>query len=172
MVLMFGACSGGRREQNRLSPRDSLFVERTLAAYDAFVRSKMGDELPIGEAYSRFFAETGQGVEVAGDMALFIPGPSFANTWRSDLAEGRMPNSIIEPSLAPNIAGVEKFGRKLTKKNRFWRDMTESVVAAGDFPPTYRAALVRGNDKIRFDDTHERFMAVIAFMVMTKPHKE
>ena len=176
-----------------LYSNDSIFIDRTLEVYDAFVKSKMGDELPIGEAYSRFFAETGQEMENAGDMTLFMPDSSFVYQWTYDLISNRMQNLLIEPyywnsavviglpgspqlpdswQYEPITPKFVEFGRHLGKTNNFWTDFADDVEAAGGISPTCYAAIVRMNDNINFDNKHERFLAVIGFMNGCLDHRD
>jgi hypothetical protein len=187
-ILTVGSCAGNRRgrmSRLTLSQLDSVFIDRTLEVYDAFVRSKMGDELPIGEAYSHFFAENGAKVEAAGDAILFMPDSTFVYGWTSELVGNTLSNSLVglsymSPREQRTFSDIPfwpsgwqydlkyprfvEFGRQLGKRNSFWTDFADSIEAAGGFSPTCYAALMYGSDNIDFDNKHERFLAVIPFM--------
>lgn len=192
------ACAGNspkeRQRDFRLTAPDSVFIDRTVAVYDAFVRSRVDSELPTGEAYKRFFAETGAKVESAGDMGLFMPDSAYVYEWTYNLiGSARKYNSLVELTyispLDPNLSidGVTlpggwqfglrypnffEFARKLGETNAFWAGFADSAEAARDFSPTCYVALIRMNHEIDFDNRHERFMAVLPFMNRCFDHRD
>jgi hypothetical protein len=189
-ILAAGSCAGnrwGRMSRLTLSQPDSVFIDRTLEVYDAFVRSKMGDELPIGEAYKRFFAENAAKLESAGDLSIFMPDSTFVYGWTSDFIGGRLQNFLVEPvyisppeleesrfpqwyggwrmNINPGgrtwLSGIVAMGWNVAKINPVWKKWTDSTEAAGDI---FVPMTVGISEKINFDNKHERFLAVISFM--------
>jgi hypothetical protein len=183
---MLNACvSNTKRDGHHfeLGYGDSIFVERTLAVYDAFVRSHMGDEMPTGEAWSRFFAENGKQVESTGELSFLMPDSTFVYGWTSDFVGGRLFSSLVTPRyLSPDERSSWPGGWNLQFTPRFvafgkslggaWVEFADGVEAAGDISPTGIAGLVRLSEKINFDRREERFMTAIGFMNGCLDHRD
>jgi hypothetical protein len=189
-----GEKHGEDEEGFKLWWSDSIFVTKTVEVYDSFVRSRMGDELSIGEAYSHFFAENGAKVEASfGDAIIFMPDSTFVYGWTSELVGNTLPNSLVglsymsprKPRTLPDIPlrpsswqydlkypRFVEFSRQLGKRNSFWTDFADGVEAAGGFSPTCYATLMRGSDNIDFDNREERFITALAFMDGCFDHRD
>jgi hypothetical protein len=186
-AIVGGACAhtrGWRKHRVELYKGDSIFIERTVAVYDSFVRSHMGYELPIGEAYKRFFAKNMEEVYCAGDYDAFTPDSTFVYEWTSDLVSGKLHNFLIRPVYISPMpgnpvfpqwpsgwgkeivqscygSGFTDFARSVSKVNPVWKDFVESVEAAGDIWVPYIRSMY---EEMNFDNKHECFLAVIGFM--------
>ena len=167
---------------------EERFIDRTVEIYDSFIRSKMGDELPIGEAYRRFFAENGAKAESAADAVFFMPDSTFVYEWTYKLIGNSEFNSLVglryitpddRRNKYPGGWGFDikhpyfvEFGRKIGENNNFWTDFADSIEASGGFSPTCYAAVIQMSENINFDNKEERFMAAIIFMNGCFDHRD
>lgn len=195
-MLALGACSYKLRVVRsypfKLRPEDSVFIDRTVAVYDAFVRSRMGDTLTMGEAYRRFFVENAAKVESLMDIdTLFMPDSTFVYRWTSDFVGGKSGNSFVRPcyfsppepweTVHPQSygrwfmqmdyyrEGIKGLSEVVCKVNPAWDGWRDITLAAGDFWVPYTVGM---GEQINFDNKHERFLAVIAFMTGCLDHRD
>lgn len=169
-------------ERFELHHYDSIFIDRTVAVYDTFVRSKTGDSLPIGEAYRRFFAENYPMADETRDFTALTPDSAFVYDWAADFVGGRLSNYIVRPHYysaekEPRHVGVppwpggwsvymdygsrylEKLGLHLARTNPVWIEWIDGVMAAGIIgPPSWIS------DDMDFGNKEERFLVALGFM--------
>lgn len=164
-----------------LSETDSLFIDRTVAIYDSFVRSRMGYEMSIGEAYHGFLDSYGSDALSSGDIGLLNPDSLLHFQWAYDLISNRQQNSLIElyytnptPDMLPEATpewpacwvmrktpAFINFLKEAGKANSFWNEYADAVEAAGDISST---SVIYGNENIDFTNKSERFLAIMPFM--------
>ncbi|MDD4529900.1 MAG: hypothetical protein PHX48_08500 [Bacteroidales bacterium] len=185
IVLLFSSlslisCQSSKSVINQVfNEQEANTINKIIDFYDAYVLSFYKDSIPIDKAYKKFVYFSTPIAENTGDLLLFLPPESslvpFINSLdKNSLTElyfisdsVKVFDTVIKVpyNFTLNYRGkfLQKYLKKLSRRNEILNIYYRDFIAAGDVSPTALVMLMHDYEKFNFNNRDERFAFISAF---------
>jgi hypothetical protein len=173
--------------KNVFNNRELQTIDKIIEYYDNFVISQTDEKLPIDKAYIVFLDKLNPSVEEIGDMSLLLPDTNqrfkfFKTIDKKSLSEiyniqdsvtiyrktdkGKTLIKEYKPfTFSLNCQGKYlNLLKELSKRNAFFKNYYQNILACGDICPTNYSAILKGYNSINFNKREERLVLIVNFL--------
>jgi len=189
----FFACNQKNLIDEVFNHEEAETIYKIIDFYDAFVLSKTDTNLPIDKAYIVFLNNNLQlaidSGDFYGDVHLLIPSDEYLIPFRHSLSIKHLKVFFVDSvfffsrkqenfyKYLPDVFATNNYGkyanflRKMSEKNKFYRQFYESGIRCGDiiYCPTIYVTLIYEYNEIDFRKKDERLIFIIPFLFLNKP---